>query len=237
MKEKLITIWLFLRFIIKLIINYFRLGSDEENNYTICKNISKEVIRLSKVNLTVIGNENINISDNSVLIVSNHRSFFDIFLLIASINENVPFVAAKKLYNYPILNKFIKSINCVLVNPYVGDISELKLQLKQIQNHLKNNSLILFPEGECSYLDGEIKEFKKGGFFSLDKTKTWIVPAYIHVKYMKKVGKWCTPTGDVTVIFGKPFKSNEIDGKKTNSSYLAKYAHDRVNELKSKITD
>lgn len=215
------------------IINYFKLNDNIANNNLICKNILEEVLKLAKIDLTIIGKENVENINEPFLLASNHRSFFDILLLIVALGKTIPFVTAKKLYGYPVLNRFIKAIDCIAVNPYTTDISELKQQLKQIHNHLNENNLILFPEGECGYLDNEITEFKKGGFLSLNKTKTYIIPTYIHIEKLNKIKRWCVPTGNVTIIFGKSFKSNEINDKKITSAFLSEHTWHKVNELKN----
>lgn len=237
MKEKLNMIWLWLRLIIMLLTNYFKLNKDISKNNLICKNISEEIIELADVKLTVIGKKNIEDIDKPFLVAANHRSFFDIFLLIVALGKTIPFAAAKKLYSYPILNKYIKSIDCISVNPYTTDVSELKHQLKQIHQHLNKHSLILFPEGECNYKDNQIKEFKKGGFFSLNKTETYIIPTYIHVEKFKKIGRWCVPKDNVTIVFGESFKSNEIACDKITSAILAEYTQEKVNELKNNLVN
>ena len=235
MKEKLNIICLWLRLIIKLLTNYFKLNKDISKNNLICKNISEEIIELAGVKLTVIGKKNIEDIDKPFLVTANHRSFFDIFLLIAALGKTVPFAAAKKLYSYPILNKYIKSIDCISVNQYTTDVSELKHQLKQIHQHLNKHSLILFPEGECSYEDNQIKEFKKGGFFLLNKTETYIIPTYIHVEKFKKIGRWCVPKDNVIIVFGESFKANKIACDKTTSVHLAEYTQEKVKELKDNL--
>ena len=237
MQEKLNIIWLWLRLIIMLLTNYFKLNKDISKNNLICKNISEEIIKLADVKLTVLGKEKVDDIDKSFLIAANHRSFFDIFLLIAALGKTIPFVAAKKLYNYPILNKYIKSIDCIPANPYTTDVSELKYQLKQIHTHLNKNSLILFPEGECNYKNNQIKEFKKGGFFSINKTETYIIPTYIHVEKFKKIGRWFVPIDNVTIVFGESFKSSEICCNKITPAILAKYTQEKVSELKNNLVN
>ena len=235
MKEKLNMIWLWLRLIIMLLTNYFKLSKDISKNNLICKHISEEIIELADVKLTVIGKKNIENIDEPFLVAANHRSFFDIFLLIVALGKTIPFAAAKKLYSYPILNKYIKSIDCISVNQYTTDVSELKHQLRQIHKHLNKHSLILFPEGECNYKDNQIKEFKKGGFFSLNKTETYVIPTYIYVEKFKKLGRWCVPKGNVIIVFGESFKSNEIACDNITSAILAEYTQEKVNELKDNL--
>lgn len=232
MKEKLNIICLWLRLAIKLLINYFRLNDDISNNYSICKNISKDIIKLANINLNVIGKDNIGNVDNTFLLTSNHRSFFDIFLLIASLNKPVSFAAASKLYSFPVLNKFMMSIGCIPINTYSNNILELKEQLRQMVKHLKEHSLILFPEGECNYKNNEIKEFKKGGFITIEKTNAYIIPTYIHIKEFTHIKHWCVPKGNVTIIFGKPFNPKTLNDDKITSSFLAEYTREKVEELK-----
>ncbi len=235
MKGKLNILWILLCLIIKLIANYFKLNEDFFNNSLICKSISGKTIKSANINLTVIGKENVEDIDKPFLIASNHRSFFDILLLIEALGKAIPFAAAKKLYSYPILNKYIKSINCISVDPYTADVSELKHQLRQIHTHLNKYSLILFPEGECGYESSQIKEFKKGGFFSINRTETYIIPTYIHIENFKRIGRWFVPIGNVTIAFGKSFKSNQISADKITSAALAEYTQERVSELKNNL--
>lgn len=237
MKEKAKAIWLWLRFIIKLIINYFKLNDDISNNNLICKNISTDIINSANINLRVIGKNNIENINTPFLLTSNHRSFFDIFLLITALDKAIPFVAAKKLYSYPILNKFIMSIGCIKVNTSITNTLELKQQLKQMTEHLKENSMILFPEGECNYLDKEIKKFKKGGFIAIENTETCIIPTYINIEEFAYIKRWCVPKGNVTVIFGEPFNPKLINDDKMNSAYLAEYAREKINKLKNNFVN
>lgn len=209
------------------------LNDDSENNYEICQNICKNVIESCNVPLIVNGYENIP-KDESVLIAANHTSFYDIFILISCIDRYMPFAAAKELMKYPILNKYIDAINCVLVDRKTEDLKLIKKQLLDMEDALKKGGLILFPEGECNYLSGEIKPFKKGGFIAASKLDTIIVPTYIKTENMKKIGKWYIPESEIKIIFGEPFRQSEIF-EKGNAKKLSEYTRDKVLELKNRF--
>ncbi|MBQ9024122.1 MAG: 1-acyl-sn-glycerol-3-phosphate acyltransferase [Bacilli bacterium] len=219
--------------IIDLKKNQKRLNDDKENNYKVCQDVCKRLVQLTNVPLIVDGKENIP-KDGSVLITSNHTSFYDIFALVSVIDRYMTFAAAKELMKYPILNKYISSIDCVLIDRSTEDLKYMKEQLQSMEKAIKSGGLILFPEGECSYMNDEIKDFKKGGFMAANKLDVRIVPTYIKCNEMKKVGKWFLPTKEVVISFGKSFTSNEIFDKKVSAKVLSKYTKEKVLELKNR---
>lgn len=234
MKETLVSISLWLKLIFEMKKNCYSLNYDIDNNYKICQNISKKIIELSKINLKIYGQKNIP-DDEPVLIASNHRSFFDIILLLASIDVTTSFVAAKELYKYPILNKYIRSINCISVDRYTEDFQVIKKQLNDINETLKNSRLILFPEGECNFNTDEVNKFKKGGFMGKSISDCNIIPTYIGMNKIKKIGRWAIPKDDVSVSFGKSFKPSEEFERKFQAKEIAKYTREQVLVLKKQL--
>ena len=136
-----------------------RLNDDLNNNYEVCKTISENIIKKTKVDFEVIGKDNIP-KEGPTLITSNHRSFFDILSLIHSIDRPMSFAAAQELLKYPLVAKYINGIECVLIDKSINSLKAMREQLKNIEDVIDKNGLVLFPEGECSYYDTEIKEFK-----------------------------------------------------------------------------
>ena len=228
------TIGLLSSLIIDLKKNEKRLNDDKENNYIVCQEVCKKLIESTNVEHMVIGKENIP-KDEPILITSNHTSFYDIFLLVSIIDRYTTFAAAKELMKYPILNKYISSIDCVLIDRTTEDLKYMKEQLLKMENAIKSGGLILFPEGECSYFNGDIKEFKKGGFMAASKLDVKIVPTYINYTDIKKVGKWFIPTKEVQVKFGNSFIPSKISDKRINAKFLSEYTREKVLELKRSI--
>lgn len=216
--------------------NYYRkyLNKDFANNYRMCQFVCESIIESSKVDFEVEGEEYVS-SNEPFLVCSNHFAFFDIAALCYAINKPMPFAAAKELVNNPIISKYIKGIDSVLINRNTDDLKLMKKQLEDMEKAISTTGLILFPEGECSYGEGDIKEFKKGGFIAAKKHDTLIVPTYIDYKDYKRFGRLIVPKEKVVVKFNEPFRASEISDKKINAQDLAKYTRKKVLDLRNNI--
>lgn len=228
------SISMLLNLIYNLKINEKRLNENVENNYEVCQEACKKLIDSSRTSLITYGKDNI-IKDGPILITSNHNSFYDIFALVSVIDRPMTFAAAKELMKYPVLNKYISALNCVLIDRNINDLKIMKQQLQAMEEKINSPGLILFPEGECSYATGNIKDFKKGGFIITNNTNIPIVPTYIKSDNMKKIGNWYVPSSDIKIIFGKPFIPNETFSKKISAKKLSEYTREKVLELKRSI--
>ena len=159
----------------------------------------------------------------------------DYFILLDffKIDRAMPFAAAKELDSYPLLSKYIESINCVLIDRKSDDLQVMREQSGKINKAIINTGLVLFPEGECSYLDDDIKDFKKGGFVGTINKCVMVVPTYISSPNMDKVFKWYVPTGEVSVTFGKAFIPERELGPKVKAKQVSEYTKKKVLELKN----
>lgn len=225
------TLYLLLSLILDFIKNEKNLSDNVDENYILCQDICKRLIERTKVPLIVEGKENIP-QEGSLLIAPNHTTFFDIIALVSCIDRTVSFAAATELEKYPVLRNYIEAINCILIDRNTEDVKVMKKQLEYMKNAIKDKGLILFPEGECSYLSGEIKEFKKGGFTAAKKYDTFILPTYIKSENMSHIGKWYVPKEEVKIVFGDPFKVQDVFGKRVSSKEVSEYTREKVLELK-----
>lgn len=230
-KEQLKSCLILLKLIYELLLNYTKLTIDDyERNYEICQKICNEVIQTLGLNVKVYGENKIPKND-PFLLISNHRSFFDIIMLIATIEKPISFAVAKELCNYPILKKYIHSIRCISIDRENKDILQVKEQIENISSFLEKNALALFPEGECNYFNDEIKEFKKGGFVSAIQTNALILPAYIKIADYQHIKRWVIPKGEVKISFSSPFTPQEVFPKKAKAKQLTLYSYEKMREL------
>ena len=141
---------------------------------------AKSQVKMSGINVTVFGEENIP-EDIPVVFMSNHQSNFDIALFMVYIHKFKGFVAKTELKKIPILRDWMEQINCVFM-----DRKDLRQSAKTIIEAIKlvkeGHSLVIFPEGTRSK-GNQMGEFKAGSFKLATKPKVPIVPVTIHGSY------------------------------------------------------
>jgi 1-acyl-sn-glycerol-3-phosphate acyltransferase len=124
--------------------------------------------------IRVSGMENIK-PGKKYIILSNHQSLLDICLLY---KVAIPFkwISKKEVVRMPFVGWALWLHRDVLIS---RDRAGLKKMLREAQDYLNRNvSIILFPEGtRCK--DGQIHDFKEGGFLLAKTTKTAILPVVI----------------------------------------------------------
>ncbi len=230
MKEKINLITSLLCLVKEMLINFNNLNDDIKNNYDICQKICYQVIQRTHIDLNIINHKNIPV-DSNFLLVSNHRSFFDILLLLSTIGQPLGFVAAQELYNIPILKTYMNSLECIAVDRNTESRTKIKKQLNDIYTYLAKKNLILFPEGQCNYANDELLKFKKGCFTKLRDLNIFIVPTYININSFSHIGKWYVPKNKVDISFGEPFRPLDINEKPTTSE-LVDYTRKKIIDLK-----
>ncbi len=172
------------RMLIFLLINFIPIRRFVKNPK---KNDAKNMQRLIKiqhilqkycrVKMNKIGDEHIN-PDQTYLIVCNHASIADPFLMLDCINRPFAAVIAGELYfqKIPIFGKWFTAMRCVYINR--ENPKEAIYGLNETISNLKNEiSMLIFPEGEITRMISEdvIGEFKNGAFTVARKSKVPIL--------------------------------------------------------------
>jgi len=132
------------------------------------------------VRVKVIGIENLPDSDK-ICFVSNHQGLMDIPLITGYIPRTVGFIAKKELGRVPIINIWMRAMNCVLIdrsNPR-SSIKTIERSIRQIQN---GHAMVIFPEGTRS-LSPEMGKFKPGAFKLVSGAESYTVPLTINGTY------------------------------------------------------
>lgn len=227
---------LFFRLVYEMLKNYPHLNDDLENNFYICKRICKKVLRSAKIQVDIRGKQYVPDTEH-FLIASNHRCFFDVVFLISALERPVCFAAAKELLSYPILNKYLEALHCVMIDRKINDFEKVKENICQIRDTLKKDNLVLFPEGQCSYYDKRIRKFKRGGFIGAILDDVRILPVYIHIEQMANIGKWMIPKKKITVSFAQSFHPSEVSEKEKKAGEVAAYTKKKVLRLQSVFSE
>ena len=118
--------------------------------------------------LKIEGQENLP-KKNNFIVVSNHASFLDPFVIAAAIPKKIHCLASRYLYKIPWLRWCLRRLEAL---PTRGS-SERAVE------YLMNGGVVgLFPEGRCTR-DGRLQEFKRGVALLALKTGRPIVPCAI----------------------------------------------------------
>jgi len=155
----------------------------------------------------VVGAKNIDPA-TSYVIVSNHQSMYDIYVLYGWLGVDFKWVMKKELGNVPVLGLACKILGHIFI-----DRSDTKSAVETInaaKTKIVNGTCVLFfPEGTRSG-DGEMRQFKKGAFkFAIDFGKP-ILPVTINgSRNILPKGSLDLMPGGVTMTIHKPIS---VDG-------------------------
>jgi 1-acyl-sn-glycerol-3-phosphate acyltransferase len=143
-----------------------------------------------------------NYYNEAAIIAANHSSFYDPPILAISWPDEVHFLARESLFKNPLFGTLIRKLNS---HPVSGDASDIKV-FKLICSLLsEGKKIILFPEGKRGDADA-LGELKPGIAMLVSRSKTAVVPAYIHGTYplWNRYHKLPRLFGRTACIFGSP---------------------------------
>lgn len=139
---------------------------------------SRGILNVTGVRLSVEGLDNIP-KKGPCVFVANHRSYYDIPLLLASLDKPYGILAKEELEKIPLLSRWMKLLGCVFVQR--DDVRASVRALNDATAIVESGrSFIIFPEGtRYKGEEGGAGEFKAGAFRIAVKTETPVVPVAI----------------------------------------------------------
>jgi 1-acyl-sn-glycerol-3-phosphate acyltransferase len=186
--------------VIAIIISFFfRSGNPV---HIIARLWAKSILFVSGIDVYIEGLANIDPSQ-SYIYMSNHRSNFDIPVLLGCLPIQFRWLAKAELFKIPIFGRAMRGAGYVQI-----DRSNRKSAFKsidQVAAKMKNGvSVMIFPEGTRSE-DGNVKPFKKGGFVMAVDSGAPIVPVILRgTRSIMAKGSWRIYPGNVTLSIEKP---------------------------------
>ena len=103
--------------------------------------------------------------------------------------------------------------------------------IKEAENIIKNLGyhIVIFPEGTRT-LDGNLQQFKKGGFHMALNTKTPILPMVVKGGFeLKPKNRWYIKPGTVSIEVGKPISVDKFSTQ--NIDELVTQTHNEFKRL------
>lgn len=175
-------------------------GAPHESHDRIHRGWSRALLRASGVKVRADGLENLR-SGDSVILVSNHQSNFDIFSLFEGLPVSIRFVAKSELARIPLLAQAMRSTGHVFIDRADRRAAADVIRGAGDRIRAEGLSLGLFPEGTRSR-DGRLGPFKRGSFALAIAMQLPIVPLAIDGGW-RLAGRGRIRPGEVRVRVGK----------------------------------
>ena len=134
---------------------------------------AKLMLWASGVKGKVNGMENLP-THNKICFISNHQSYFDIWLIVAKIPKVIGFITKSEMRKIPMLPLGMRAIGCVFIDRKKKRESLMKIK-RRVQNINKGNPMLIFPEGKRSK-SSEMQRFRTGGLQYVVDANVVIVP-------------------------------------------------------------
>ncbi|MBT08638.1 MAG: 1-acyl-sn-glycerol-3-phosphate acyltransferase [Gammaproteobacteria bacterium] len=129
------------------------------------------------IKLEIIGLKHLQ-HDQSYILVANHLSLVDIYILYGFLGKNLKWVMKKELRLVPFLGQACVALGNIFVDRKNTEF-DLNALREAKENIKKGDSVIFFPEGTRSR-DGSLGSFKKGAFRMARDLEFPIVPITLH---------------------------------------------------------
>ncbi len=169
---------------------------------------ARRMIKVSGVEVKTSGFEGVP-SDEPVVYVSNHQSWFDIFALLTVIPGQMRFVAKKELAKVPILGKAIRAAGHIYIDR--SNRQEAFSAYERSAEYIRQGmSAVVFAEGTRSRT-GELQQFKKGPFVLALAAQVPIVPVYCAGTFtLLRKGTLRIDPHPIAVMFGEPVSTEGL---------------------------
>lgn len=143
----------------------------------ITKAHSNDILRVTKTNMSVTGQENIP-TEGPVLFLGNHQSYFDVLAMQSLMKNPTVFIAKKELLKWPVYSWWMKDMGCLFLDR--EDPREAVKLFNEAARRMNEDGMdgVIYPEGTRSK-SSEVRDFQKGSFKLAEKAKCPVVPVMI----------------------------------------------------------
>ena len=115
-------------------------------------------------------------TNGSAVLVCNHISFIDWFIITAGCGRPVIFVMDHRIFKIPLVSIIFRLAKAIPIAPAKEDPDAKERAFKRIAAALKDNNIVcIFPEGKISF-EGNLNPFKPGVEIILNETPVPVIP-------------------------------------------------------------
>jgi 1-acyl-sn-glycerol-3-phosphate acyltransferase len=156
---------------------------------------------------TEIKNKNKILKGTPYIIISNHQSHYDIITLVTTLGIQFRWIIKKEILKLPIFGYALYASRNIFI-----DRSNTARAIESINKGIdrlpKGVSVMVFAEGTRSP-DGQIHEFKKGGFVTAVRRKIPILPVTVNgSRRVMRKGSFTFKPGKIQIVIGDPINTS-----------------------------
>ena len=201
-----------------------------EMTFRIARILFKILICMMGLRLSVNGREYIK-KNQPYLIMGNHQSLFDVFVIPAAIPICFVGIEASYHFSFPVWGYLIRKWGCIPIER--ENLTKAILSLDQARRTLAGGmSIGVLPEGHRTRT-GEMGPFKKGPFYLAKEAGADILPFGIHGLFaFNPKSSFLLNPGKVTVNIGRPIPFEAF--KDLSVEELKNYLFDIISGLSQK---
>jgi 1-acyl-sn-glycerol-3-phosphate acyltransferase len=210
---------------ISLIVSLF--SSTGNTQHFIAKDWAAMLLRIARVKVTVEGLEKI-APGGSYVFIANHRSYFDVPVILPHIGVQFRFLANQNLFSIPFIGYHLTRAGHIPVNSSNAreSLHSMSEAARIIQK--RGVSILLFPEGGRTF--GELDPFKDGAAYIAIKAGVPIVPiGLIGLEGILPRGGATIRGGKVSMKIGDPIETLDLSLQERTA--LTQTLRTRVAEL------
>lgn len=163
------------------------------------------------------------------VIMSNHGSFIDAFIVPPVLEGEYTAIVAAKNFKIPLFANVLKALKAVPVQRGSKESAMASIKFAEKVIHTDGCHMVILPEGTRT-LDGKLQPFKKGGFHMAINTKTSILlVVHRHAHLYKPKNRWTLSPRTIEVIIGPIIDIKNYN--KNNMDDLIEKTWDEMNKL------
>ena len=148
------------------------------------------------------------------VIMSNHGSFIDVFVLPPSLRGKFTAVVEASNLKIPLFGSLLKKIKAVPIIRENKESAMKSIKFAEEVIHKHKYHMVILPEGTRT-LNGDLQKFKKGGFHMAINTQTPILVVAMRNTYLyKPKNRWTLSPRTIDVIIGPVIN---IEGYNSNN--------------------
>jgi 1-acyl-sn-glycerol-3-phosphate acyltransferase len=147
--------------------------------------------------------------NRSCILVSNHASYIDNFILVAALPREFSFVAKKELNQSFLTRLPLSRIRAEFVERFDRQ-KGIEDARRMAHVARSGQSLLFYPEGTFTRMPG-LLPFHMGAFVAAVEGKAPVIPIAIRgTRSILRPGSWIPRRGVITVTICKPIKAEEL---------------------------